>query len=135
MSDIRFARKAQDARPLESGLQNPPLICLLRVMFDLPDDGDTQRLDAQGIAWEGPDYSPKEFMAYLNISQWAIYKWLDKDSPVHFPAQYLADFAVFVREKSGGTDQRLAHYIADLCGYGAKVREIERIIKNGGANV
>lgn len=133
MNDIRFARKAQVAASLPSDFQSPRILSLLRCMFGNPSDGDTQALDAGGVAWEGPDYAPKEFAAFMGRPVWAVYKWLDPDGVTHFPVHHFFDFVAFVAQKSGGTDHRLAHYIADVSGYAGQVREIERIIKGGKA--
>lgn len=124
MNDLCFARKAQRAPRLESDFQNPLVLCLLRVMFDNPKDGDTQSLEEADIKWEGPDYAPKEFAAYLRISVYSIYKWLDPDATANFPVSAFFEFLAFVRAKSGGTDHRLVDYIADISGYAERVRKI-----------
>jgi hypothetical protein len=115
-------RKAILATRLDGEFQNPIILALLRVMFGLPDEGDTQALDAAGVKWEGPDYSVKEFAAHASVGQWAVYKWLGQDA--HFPVQFLPVFVAFVRAKSGGTDQRIAEYFADLSGFNERVRKI-----------
>jgi len=124
MSDLRFARKEIASPRLDGEFQAAPCLCLIRVMFGNPAPGDTQTLDAHGIAWEGPDYSVKEFAAYINRSPWALYKWLDPDGTAHFPAPDVFRLMAFIKEKSGGTDQRLALYVADLTGFAERVRKI-----------
>jgi hypothetical protein len=96
----------------------------MRVMFGNPADGDTQVLDDAGIKWEGPDYAPKEFAAFMKRPVWSLYKWLDPDGTAHFPAPAFFAFVEFVRAKSNGTDHRLAAYVADLSGYAERVRKI-----------
>ncbi len=122
-------RKSQAAPGLDGPFQNPVCLCLLRVMFGNPADGDTQVLDDAGVQWQGGDYSIKEFSAYINRSPWAVYKWLDPDAVAQFPVQYFFDFVSFVSVKSNKVDDRLAAYVAEIAGYADKVRAITEIIK------
>lgn len=120
----QFLRKSRSAERLDGDIQSEPCLCLVRVMFGNPAPGDTQTLGEHGIRWEGPDYSIKEFAAYIGRSPRALYKWLDPDGTAHFPAPDLFRFIAFVKSKSGGADQRLALCVAELSGFAERVRKV-----------
>ena len=76
MADSRFLRKPIPAEYLADDVQKGLLFCLLRVMFDVKDDGDEERLAEAGIAYAGETYAAKELAADLGISQFSVYPML-----------------------------------------------------------
>ena len=108
VSEERFLRKARNEKSLSSSAQNGLECCLLRVLFDVEDDGDKDALRDAGIPAEGPTYEVKELAADLGLSKFSIYPMFSEDRPLSFPrAMRILDFIHF----KNPDDMRLIDFI------------------------
>ncbi len=108
MSDAAYLRKSQPAQPLPTEGQSGLEVCLLRVMFGIPDDNDEERLCAAKVPYLGETYAVKELAADMGLSPFAVYKMFSEERPIRFAsALRVLDY---VRWKNPD-DTRLADFI------------------------
>jgi len=106
--DERFLRKPRSQSILDEGVQISPVICLLRVMFDIPDDDDFETLQLEGVDYSGPTYAAKELADYLGVSVFSIYKMFAEDRPLRIHA--FLKILRFIHNKNP-RDMRLTDFI------------------------
>ena len=86
MSDTPLLRKSHGAESLPPAVQFEAGICLLRVMFGIPDDHDEEVLCQMKVNYLGETYAVKELAADMGLSPFAIYKMFSEERPIRFPA-------------------------------------------------
>ena len=112
--DDRFLRKAKDRECLPSAVQNAPELCLLRVMFGIPDDHDEETLCRLKINYLGETYAVKELAADMGLSVFSVYKMFSEERPIRFGhALRILDFIHF----KNPDDTRLVDFIVGHAGF------------------
>ena len=132
MNDLRFARKTTADSSLSAPAQKGLEYCLLRVLFDVEDNGDKDALRAAGVRFEGPAYEVKELAADLGLSKFSIYPMLSEDRPISFSRTLrVLDFIHF----KNPDDTRLLDFICAGSGYlpmpkseGMEARKVRAIL-------
>jgi hypothetical protein len=80
----QFLRKANGVDSLPADVQCEAGICLLRVIFGIPDDHDEETLCRLKVNYLGETYAVKELAADLGVSVFSVYKMFSEERPVRF---------------------------------------------------
>ncbi len=110
--------------------QNGAEICLLRVLFGIPDDHDEETLCSIKINYLGESYAVKELAADLGMSIFSVYKMFSEERPIRFST--VLRILDFIRFKNPN-DMRLIDFITRHAGCTAMPNDIlenERAIRD-----
>lgn len=97
-------------------------VCLLRVIFGIPDDNDEERLCSAKVRYLGETYAVKELAADMGLSPFAIYKMFSEERPIRFAS--VLRVLDYVRWKNPG-DTRLVDFIVGHAGMIAMPKETD----------
>lgn len=106
------------AGPVQVGLD----VCLLRVMFGIPDDQDEERLYQAKVCYLGETYTVKEVAADLGISPFSVYKMLDEQRAIRFST--VLKILDYIRWKNP-SDTRLVDFIVGHAGMVSMPKEAD----------